>query len=148
LASGVASQQEGAEGSMADPKLADVEASIVDVFLSMIEQVRYLSRCQSGSNISRQRLHPLWQAVRSHVEGALFEFRAEVLPCAVKDIEREVARERYESQRVGQPCQLSGCVWARRCLNRAKPARDRPLACGSCPQRPAAPLRQKRGTSA
>jgi hypothetical protein len=81
--------------------LADAEASVADVFLSMIDQVRYLAPHQSDSNVSRQVLHPLWHALRSHVENSLFGFRTGLLPATIKEVERDLAKERYQANILG-----------------------------------------------
>jgi hypothetical protein len=81
--------------------LADVEASIADVFLEMIKRVRYLDAMQTDSNASRQRPHPLWVAVRKHLEDDLFDFRSGLLPSEIREIEREIAQQRYRAMVLG-----------------------------------------------
>jgi hypothetical protein len=81
--------------------IQDVQASIADVFLSMVEEVRYLAPDQSDRNVWRQRLHPLWLAVVQHLEGSLLAFRSGLLPSDITELERQVAQERYRTMVLG-----------------------------------------------
>jgi hypothetical protein len=81
--------------------IQDVQASIADVFLSMVEEVRYRAPDQSDSNVWRQQLHPLWLAVVQHLEGSLLDFRSGLLPSDITELERQVAQERYRTMVLG-----------------------------------------------
>ncbi len=85
----------------------DVEDSIGDVFLHTVKQVRFLDGAQSDSNISRQRLHPIWRAATEHLENSLFEFRAGLLPGQYKEIERKMAIDNYMRQITGNAAGLA-----------------------------------------
>jgi hypothetical protein len=47
---------------------------------------------QKDSNVTRQRLDPLWQAMIDQVERGLFDFRSGLLPSRIKEIERQTGR--------------------------------------------------------
>lgn len=76
-------------------QLEDVDASIGDVCLHALSDVRYLADQQSDSNVTRQELHPLWIATQGAVTERLAEFRSGLLPGQIIEIERELAQERY-----------------------------------------------------
>ncbi len=56
----------------------DVDRIIGDVVRRALDEVRYVAPSQSDSNVTRQRLDPLWQAMTAQVEHGLLEFRAGV----------------------------------------------------------------------
>ena len=86
---------------------ADFEASIGDVYTLAAEKVRYLDDFQTDGNISRQRQHPLWDAVQETLQQELLEFRAGLLPDQVKAVNREQLIETYFQQIVGNAASLS-----------------------------------------
>lgn len=73
----------------------DVENSIGDVFREAVSHVRYLSQFQTDGNVSRQNLHPLWEAVIDHLENSLMEFRSGLLPGQLREIERQATIDNY-----------------------------------------------------
>jgi hypothetical protein len=79
----------------------DVDHAVGDVFLQALVDVRYIGSIQSDSNVTRQRLHPLWEAVAEHVAQDLMEFRAGLLPGQVRDIERQMAIDTYAMLALG-----------------------------------------------
>lgn len=85
----------------------DLEDSIGDVLLHAVSQVRYLDNNQTDSNISRQRLHPIWQLTQQHLSESLMEFRSGLLPGQVKAIEQGLAVETYTSLIAGNAAALA-----------------------------------------
>jgi hypothetical protein len=48
----------------------------------------------TDSNVSRQSLHPLWQAVTRHLDrGTLAEFSSGLLPADIREVERDSQAE-------------------------------------------------------
>ena len=86
---------------------ADVKNSIGDVFRHAASQVRYVDEVQTDTNISRQRLHPLWLAVMEHLEESLLEFRSGLLPGQLKEIERQLAIDTYAALIIGNSAGLA-----------------------------------------
>lgn len=80
---------------------------IGDVVWHALDEVRYLAPYQSDSNISRQRLDPLWEATREQVERGLFDFRAGLLPGQIREVERQLAIETYASLVLGNVAGLA-----------------------------------------
>lgn len=74
---------------------ADVTAGIGDVVVRALEDVRYLDDHQRDSNVSRQRLHPLWTAARSAAQASLQEQRSGLTPDQVLDGERGLVIDRH-----------------------------------------------------
>jgi len=57
------------------------------VFRRAVDEVRYVDDRQTDSNVSRQSLHPLWQAVTRHLDrGALAEFSSGLLPADIREV--------------------------------------------------------------
>lgn len=77
---------------------ADIEASIGDVFKAAMEDVRYLSDCQTDSNVTRQLLHPLWADASRHVFYALTDHQSGLTKDQVISIERDDRTAMYYSQ--------------------------------------------------
>ena len=63
--------------------------------------IRYLSADQADSNISRQIIHPMWEAVKEEVAEALLEHRSGLLPGHIRERMRSDTREIYETLIVG-----------------------------------------------
>ena len=82
-------------------RFADVETFGGDVIRNSLDDIRYLAPDQGDSNVTRQQLDPLWQAMVEQVERGLFDFRAGVLPSKIKEIERDLAKRTYGSLIVG-----------------------------------------------
>ncbi len=80
----------------------DLDTAIGDVFRHAVDEVRYVDDRQTDSNVSRQSLHPLWQAVTRHLDrGALSEFSSGLLPADIREVERDSAVEMYTSLVLG-----------------------------------------------
>src|SRR4029077_16323478 len=79
----------------------DIDRAVGDVFLQVLADVRYVHSIQTDSNATRQRLHPLWEAVAEHVAQDLMEFRAGLLPGQVRDIERQMAIDTFAMLTLG-----------------------------------------------
>jgi hypothetical protein len=72
------------------------------VFRRAVDEVRYVDDRQSDSNVSRHKLHPLWQDVIRHLDGgALAAFRSGLLPSDIRQVERDSAVEMYRSLVLG-----------------------------------------------
>lgn len=65
------------------------------MIVNTLESVRYLADHQTDSNISRQNIHPIWEATQQAAARNLFEYRSGFTPGQVLEIEREVALQRY-----------------------------------------------------
>ncbi|SDH27450.1 hypothetical protein [Roseospirillum parvum] len=74
---------------------ADFEAGIGDVIANALQEVRYLADHQRDGNVTRQALHPLWQAAQEVAGGDLTALRSGLTPGQVQQIERAEAIERY-----------------------------------------------------
>jgi hypothetical protein len=85
----------------------DFENSIGDVFNSAIENVRYLDSDQTDRNVTRQRLHPLWNAVSEVLARKLTDYRSGLTPGQVKEIARETALENYRQNVAGNAAGLA-----------------------------------------
>lgn len=79
----------------------DVERVIGDVARHALDEVRYVAPSQGDSNVTRQRLDPLWAATRARVERGLFDFRAGLLPNQLREVERQLAIDTYTSLVLG-----------------------------------------------
>jgi len=80
---------------------ADVETCAGDMVRHALNEIRYLAPMQNDSNVTRQQIDPLWQAMIEQVERGLFDFRAGILPSQIKELEREQAIETYTNLLVG-----------------------------------------------
>ena len=82
-------------------RFADVETVGGDVVRNSLDEIRYIAPGQGDSNVTRQRLDPLWEAMIEQVERGLFDFRSGVLPSQIKEVERGVMLETYRAQVLG-----------------------------------------------
>lgn len=89
--------------------LEDFENSIGDVIVNSLDRIRYLASRQTDSNISRQILHPLWEAAQAAARRDLLDLRSGLTPDQVRSIEREKAAEIYLKQVFGNAV---GCAIA------------------------------------
>jgi hypothetical protein len=80
---------------------ADVTAAIGDLCLQALHDVRYTADVQSDTNVTRQRLHALWEAALVVCGYKLAEFRSGLLPGQIVEIERELAADRYSALTIG-----------------------------------------------
>ena len=81
---------------------ADIETCAGDMIRHALNEIRYLAPMQNDSNVTRQQIDPLWQAMIEQVERGLFYFRAGILPSQIKEREREQAIETYTSLLVSE----------------------------------------------
>ena len=84
----------------------DVRNSLADVFDALTKDVRYLARHQSDSNVKRQRLDPVWELVRTHLDTGLGEMRSGLTRDQFKEVTREQAQSIYEAQITGNAAGL------------------------------------------
>ena len=65
----------------------DLENSLGDIVIRALEDIRYLDNDQDYDtvNVSRARLHPLWEAVRAAALQSLCESRSGLCPGAIKN---------------------------------------------------------------
>ncbi len=89
--------------------LEDFENNIGDVIVNSLDRIRYLASGQTDSNISRQTLHPLWEAAQATAERDLLDLRSGLTPDQVRSIEREKAADNYLKQVFGNAV---GCAVA------------------------------------
>lgn len=82
-------------------RFADIETCGGDAIRNALDEIRYVAPEQGDSNVTRQRLDPLWLAMMEQIEGGLFAFRSGLLPSKVKEIERELANNRYRALVLG-----------------------------------------------
>ncbi len=80
---------------------SDSDNAIGDVIRHTLDEVRYLAPIQTDSNVTRQELDPLWQAMIDHVERGLFANYSGLLPPVIKQIERELAVDTYKALTLG-----------------------------------------------
>jgi hypothetical protein len=73
----------------------DADRAMGDVVRHALNEVRYVAASQSDSNVTRQCLDPLWQAMIDQVERGLFDFRSGLLPSHIKEVERHLAIDTY-----------------------------------------------------
>lgn len=64
----------------------DIENCLGDIVIRAIENIRYLDDDQDYEtvNVSRARLHPLWEVLRSEAMRSLFEYRSGLCPGAIQ----------------------------------------------------------------
>ena len=64
----------------------DIENCLGDIVIRAIENIRYLDDDQDYDtvNVSRARLHPLWEVLRSEAMRSLFEYRSGLCPGAIQ----------------------------------------------------------------
>jgi len=74
---------------------ADFEISVGDVINNSLSDIRYLADKQGDSNVSRQTVHPIWQAAQETARSDLSEFRSGLTPGQVKEIARVTAQDTY-----------------------------------------------------
>lgn len=86
---------------------SDVEAASGDVIRTALDEIRYVAPSQGDSNVTRQRLDPLWETMIAQVEQGLFAFRAGLSPSRIKEIERETAISTYAALVLGNLAGLS-----------------------------------------
>src|SRR5690606_16481455 len=79
----------------------DLENSIGDVFIEMASRIRYHDEFQTDANVTRQRQHPLWDAVHEVLGRNLTDYRSGLLPNQVKMVVAEEQREIYITQIMG-----------------------------------------------
>ncbi|MDK9721938.1 MAG: hypothetical protein OEL53_12230 [Rhodospirillales bacterium] len=79
----------------------DIAASIGDVVQHALSEVRYLEAGQTDSNVTRQRLHPLWQAAQEVASRKLVDYRSGLTPGQLLAIEREQAMRQYRQMMTG-----------------------------------------------
>lgn len=75
--------------------IQNFETGIGDVIANALANVRYLGDRQGDSNVSRQELHPLWQAAQATAARDLTGLRSGLTPGQVKEVERTKAQETY-----------------------------------------------------
>ena len=80
---------------------ANIRDGIGDVFHNMADRVRYLDDLQTDSNVSRQTLHPLWQAVQHTLDADLRAYRSGLTPGQVRELARLEAMRNYERNILG-----------------------------------------------
>lgn len=79
----------------------DFENSIGDVFERITSDIRYIAPGQSDSNVTRQRLDPIWVLVKEHLAKNLLEMRSGLTPDQVKEVKRQEALRTYQGLIVG-----------------------------------------------
>ncbi|MEP3321515.1 MAG: hypothetical protein ABJN40_10755 [Sneathiella sp.] len=79
----------------------DLEDSVGDVFTHIAHKIRYNDDFQTDANVSRQRQHPLWDAVHKCLENKLTEYRSGLLPNQVKEVLASQQKEIYVTQLMG-----------------------------------------------
>lgn len=84
----------------------DFAASIGDVIVNALADVRYLADRQQDSNVSRQALHPLWDAAQGTANQDLLGLRSGLTPGQVLNIERALAIERHTVLCIGNAVAL------------------------------------------
>ena len=81
--------------------IEDFENSIGDVFERLTSDIRYIAPGQTDSNVTRQRLDPIWILVQEHLANNLLEMRSGLTPDQVKEVKREEALRTYKALIVG-----------------------------------------------
>jgi hypothetical protein len=79
----------------------DVDRAIGDVVRYALDEVRYVAASQGDSNVTRQCLDPIWQAMIAQVEAGLFDQRAGLLPSRIREVERQLAIDTYSALVLG-----------------------------------------------
>jgi hypothetical protein len=77
---------------------ADLDASVGDVLAHAFEEVRYLAPGQTDTNVTRRRLHPLWECARADLAAAVGDLRSGLAPDQVRELERQQALATYQAQ--------------------------------------------------
>lgn len=87
-----------------------LENALGDIVREILLAIRYHADAQTDSNVSRQRLDPLWLAAKAAAEDGLSSFTSGLLPSRVIEIEREKAKATYEMQVCGNTAGLAACL--------------------------------------
>lgn len=87
-----------------------LDAHLGDLVRDILSTVRYLDTTQTDTNISRQRLDPLWIAANAAASRNLAESTNGIVPSRFKELERAKAVSIYEQQVTGN---LAGLAAAR-----------------------------------
>jgi hypothetical protein len=85
----------------------EVQREIGDVIRAALQDIRYIAPRQTDTNVTRQRLDPLWQAMIEVVDHGLPRFRSDLTADEVKEIEREEAVRTYSGLIVGNAAPLA-----------------------------------------
>ena len=88
-------------------KFEDFEKAIGDVFTNASEKVRYLDDFQTDGNVSRQRQHPLWDAMQKALAENLCYYSSGLQPNQMIEVIREHQNEVYLQQIQGNAASLS-----------------------------------------
>lgn len=81
--------------------LAELEAKIIDLLGSSVEKVRYVEDHQSDTNVTRQTLHPLWQAVQTKISEFEISGTGHIEPDLIVRRERATKEDIYRSHLIG-----------------------------------------------
>jgi hypothetical protein len=82
--------------------LPDLEGALRDMLWDIGHRVRYVSDDQTDSNVSRQRLHPIWELVTDHISQAnLISGGGELPEQRIRELTLKAKREQYERLIIG-----------------------------------------------
>ena len=87
----------------------DLETHIGNVLQKIAKQIRYVSPTEADTNISRQRLHPLWDWVQMHLKCKLEPMTSHIQPETILNAIRTQKKREYESQTIGNMAGLAIC---------------------------------------
>jgi hypothetical protein len=87
-----------------------LEVALGDIVREILLAIRYHSDAQTDSNVSRQRLDPLWLAATAAAEDDLHLFTSGLMPSRLIEIERDKAKATYEMQVCGNTAGLAACL--------------------------------------
>lgn len=89
----------------------DLVHKLKSVLIDLIQNVRYVLPRQQDRNVSRQKLHPIWDLACDHVQQAdLLSGIGELDPTSLLRITKEIAIERYEMLITGNAAGLGAMM--------------------------------------
>lgn len=88
----------------------ELRASLGDLLQRSLQDVRYVDTSQSDSNVTRQKLHPLWEAALNAPLDTNSFGRTGLLPGAVKEVERRKAIETSKQLILGNAISLASIL--------------------------------------
>jgi len=89
--------------------LEDFEAHIGLILTDAVTAIRWVQRSPTDANVTRAPLHPVWEAVQTHIADALAPYTAPLTPAVITERMRENKRLEYKQQVIGNLGGYLGC---------------------------------------
>jgi len=89
--------------------LEDFETHIGLILTDAVTAIRWVQRSPTDANVTRAPLHPMWEAVQTHIIDALAPYTAPLTPEVITERMRENKRLEYKQQVIGNLGGYLGC---------------------------------------